>query len=97
MVGGLVQQQDVGVFGQGAGQGHAADFATGKTLGRFLPINAKQLQRGLGLIVFGPACGGVVEHRLAGDLRLLRHNHYAGAGLDHPLTVIGLDQPGQHF
>jgi hypothetical protein len=70
VVGRLVEQQHVGLLGEGLGQGGAAGFAAREALVPF-GIEAEGLQGGLGLVVLGAAGGAVVQQGVAGDLRLL--------------------------
>ncbi|MNJ46401.1 hypothetical protein D3C77_415290 [compost metagenome] len=53
VVGRLVQQQQVGLFGEGLGEGGAADLAAGQPLRRLVRVEAEGLQPAFG----GPALG----------------------------------------
>jgi hypothetical protein len=91
VVGRLVQQQHVGLFGEGARQGGAALLATRQALCALLGIQAEVSQGGLSLVVLGAAGGAVVQQGVAGDLRLLTDEDDLGAGLHRALAAVGLD------
>ena len=61
VVGRLVEQQQVGLFGKGLGEGGAAGFAAGQVHGGFLGVEAEGGQPGLRGPAFGPFRGGVFE------------------------------------
>ena len=82
VVGGLVEQQQVGGLEQQAAQRHAATFTTGKHVHRHIGVRALQRVHGLGqLAVEIPAVGGV-----DGFLQLAHFFHErveVGVGIGH--------------
>jgi hypothetical protein len=54
VVGGLVQQDDVGVLGEGLGQRGAAGFAAGQALGGLGGVEAEGVEPGLGHVGLAP-------------------------------------------
>ncbi|MNS53090.1 hypothetical protein D3C72_858340 [compost metagenome] len=97
VVGRLVQQQDVGLFGESLGQGGAAGLAAGQVLRRLLRVEAEGGQPAFGGPALGPAGRGIVQQGVARDLGLLRHIGEAGAGLDGAVAAVGLDQTHDHL
>jgi hypothetical protein len=97
VVGRLVEQQKVGLFGEGLGEGGAADFAAGQVHGGLGGIEAEGLQPGLSGPVIRAARLGVVRQGLAGDDRLLGDIGKAGAGLDGAVAGVGLYQAHDHL
>ncbi len=95
VVGGLVEQDDVGVLGEGAGQRRAADLAAGEALGGLFGVETEIGEPCLSLVVLGAAGRGVVEQGRAGDLRLLWHEGDAGPRRDVALAAVRLDLAGQ--
>ncbi|MND87406.1 hypothetical protein D3C80_794060 [compost metagenome] len=97
VVGRLVQQQQVGLFGKSFCEGGAADLAARQPLRRLGRVEAEGLQPAFGGPALGLARGGVVGERLAGDDRFLRDIGEAGAGLDRAVARVGLDQAHDHL
>ena len=101
MVGRLVEQQDVGARGEGAGQRGAAGLAAGERRGVFRAAEAERAQQGGGPVAVG--LGGVGAEagfdigqggREAGQVRFLRQVADGGAGLDEAAAGIGGQQAG---
>ena len=97
VVGRLVQQQQVGFFGEGLGEGGAADLPARQALRRLVRVEAEGLQPAFGGPALGLARGGVIGERLAGDDRLLRDIGEAGAGLERAVARVRLDQSHDHL
>ena len=100
MVGWFVEQQDVGRWGQHAGQRGAARFAAGQGGGVFIPGQAELIQQiaramavGVGCVV-QPVFHVSLRGGEAGQVRLLRQVADGGAGLGEAAAGIGLDQIG---
>ena len=95
MIGRLVQQQDVGVPGEGRGQGRPPDLAARQAFGRLGGRQAKRLQGGLGFVRRGSGGDQVVEDGRAGDHRLLGDPGDAQAGNLGFLAIVDLHLAGQ--
>ena len=81
VVGRLVEQQQVRLFGEGLGEGGAADFTARQVHRRLLGVETEGGQPGLGGPALGPFGGGVVQQGLAGDDGFLGDIGEACAGL----------------
>ncbi len=95
VVGGLVEQQHVGLFGEGSGQGGAADLAARQARGPLGGVEAEALQLGLGAVRRRAAGNGVVQEGGAGDSRLLRHLNHPGGRRHGAFAGIGFGRAGQ--
>jgi hypothetical protein len=98
MVGGLVQQQQVGRRGQGAGQRGAAGLAAGEGGGAFLAGQAQGAQQGERAVgVVGRAEAGFAigqRGRRGAEIGLLREVADGDAGLAEHSAFLGLQQVG---
>ena len=96
VVGGLVEQQDVGVGGKHMGERGAAGFAARKLRGIFVAGQAELFQEIASLmrIVGGAEPAFDIGQRggKAGEVGLLRQVADGGAGLHEALAAVGLDQ-----
>ena len=97
VVGRLVQQQQVGLFGEGLGQGGATGLAAGQALRGFFGVQTEGGQPALGRPGLGLAGRGVVQKGFAGDVRFLRHIGETDGGLDRTVAAVGLDQAHDHL
>ena len=90
VVGRLVEQQDVGVFGKGPGQGCSARFPARQTGRPPRGVEAEGFQRRFRFMPRGPAACGIVGQGVAGDVGLLRNQRDARAGLNKFLACVRL-------
>ena len=101
MVGGLVEQQDIGAGRQHAGEGCASGFAAGEIVGQFLagqPQLFEQIMRPIRVIARADARFDIGEHiGEAGEVRLLWQIAHGGAGLDKDRAGVLLQQAGGDF
>ena len=98
MVGGLVQQQDIGRGRQHPRQRGAAGFAAGNMRGIFLAVQPELLEDVARLIVIVAGPEAVLDigqrGRKAGKVRLLRQIAHGGAGLHEAAAAVGLYEAG---
>ena len=101
MVGGLVQQKNIGLGRDGAGQRGAARFATRKLGGVFVAGKAKlfeQIARAIRIIGVNQPRFNILKHGFeAGEVRLLRQIADGGAGLEKAGALVLLQQSGSNF
>jgi hypothetical protein len=71
--------------------------SSAKARARAARIQAEHVEAGFGAIIGGAAGGGVVQQRVAGDLRFLRHHGDADAGLGVAAASVRLDGADQHL
>ena len=99
MVGGLVQQQDIGRGRQHARQRGAAGLAAGNMRGILVAVQPELLQDVARLIVIvaRPEAGLDIGQRggKAAKVRLLRQIADGGAGLHEAAAAVGFDQAGR--
>ena len=91
VVGRLVEQHKVRLFGEGLGERGAADLAARQVDRRLGGIKAEGGEPGLGRPGLGLTRGGIVEQGVAGDHRFLRHIGKPDAGLDGAFAGVRLD------
>ena len=95
MVGGLVEQQHVGLGHQGAGERRAARLAARQLGGIFGAVELHLGQKRGDPVVagaerIGQACRDIVgDAGMAGEIRLLRQGRHGGAGLGEARAAIG--------
>ena len=98
MVGGLVQQQDIGLGRQCLGQSAAAQLAARqgcRILGTGQPKTLEQILRAMHVIRRTEASQHNIERaRKAVELRLLREIANRHPALNHAPALVGLDQAG---
>ncbi len=96
VVGGFVEQQDVGLGRQHAGQGGTTKFASRKMRRLLLSGQAEiveQAARTVGIIEGSQACLDIGQHiGVAREIRLLGENPQRRVGLQEPLSSVGFDQ-----
>jgi hypothetical protein len=90
VVGGFVQQEDVGLFGEGPRQGGAPDLAAGEAPRRLVATQPEDFQGRLGFMRRGAARDGVVQQGLAGDLGFLRRIGDPRPRRDRALAAVRL-------
>ena len=101
MVGGLVEQQHVGLGHQRAGERGAARLAARQLAGIFGAVERHLGQQGRDAVVAGAERIGqagrdiVGDGRMAGEIRLLRQGRHGGAGLGEARAGIGDRLAGQ--
>jgi hypothetical protein len=104
MVGGLVEQQHLGLGHQRLGQGDAADLAAGKALGRPLRRHAEVGQEDVGAVAGGLAAlgrGQAQQHEVGNGRGLRQPRLLRQIGDGHPwlgehLACVELSQARQH-
>ncbi len=98
MVGGLIEQQNIGRGRQHPRQRRAAGFAAGYPRGIFIAVETELLQNEAGLImvVAGAEAGFDIGQRRgeARKIRLLRQIANGGTGLHEAAAAVGLDEAG---
>ena len=92
VVGRLVQQQQVRLFGEGASEVGAARLAAGEALCGLFGVQAEGLQPLVGGPGIGAARGRVIAQGRADDGGLLRDIGEASAGLQRAFARVRLDQ-----
>ncbi len=101
MVGWLVEQQNVGIGGERAGERSAAGFAAGQVAGVFRAGQAEFLDQIAGevmvVLVGQPAFDKGERCVVAGKIRLLRQIAHHRARLHEDSAAVGLDQFGGDF
>ncbi len=90
VVGGLVEQQHLGVLGKGPRQGDAPDFPARQPSGGALWVQAEGFEFRLGPVDFGPAAAGVVDQPVGDDQRLLRHPDDPRRWMHRALAGVGV-------
>ena len=99
MVGGLVEQQDVGRGRQHPRQRRAAGLATGDVGWVFVAMQAELFQHIAGLIVVVARREAVFDigqrGRKAGKIRLLRQITHGRTGLHEAAAAVGIDEAGR--
>ena len=99
MVGGLVQQQDIGRGRQHARQRGAAGLAAGQVRGIFVAVQPELLQQIAGLVVVVARAEAGFDigqrGREAGKIGLLRQIADGRAGLHEAAAAVGLDEAGR--
>ena len=98
MVGRLIQQKNIRIGRQRAGERRAARLAAGNLLRVFIAGERERLHQTLGgmqVVERRQARAHIIaQRRKAGEIRLLRHVANGSAGLQEARAVIGLDQAG---
>jgi hypothetical protein len=97
VVGGLVEQQQVRLLGEGLGQRRTTDLAPGKPFAVLLRIEPERFQLGLRAVTGCAAGRGVVGEAGALDHRLLRYGGEGEARLHEPFAAVRGDLAGQHL
>ncbi len=99
MVGGLVQQQDIGRGRQHARQRRAAGFTAGYIRGLLIAVKPELLQNVAGLVVVvagAEACFDIGQRGgEAGEIRLLRQIADGRTRLHEAAAAVGFDQAGR--
>ena len=95
MVRRLVQQDDVGVLGEGPGQGRATDLAARKARRGLAGIEVEHGQGGFGQVVRRSAGRSVFQQGRADDGRLLRHERDPRSGGHVAFAAIRQNLSGQ--
>ena len=96
VVGGLVQQDDVRIEGEGPGQGRAPALAAREAGGSLGGIETEGLEGRFGLVPGGAAGSRVVGESRTGHGRLLLDHDDAQTRRNRPFALIGRNGAGQN-